>query len=328
MNSNNRQKIKRSFGAGAKKGWSGFIWMLKIILPISFLTMLADHSGLIHKADFLLSPAMDILSLPPVAAVPLIAGLLTGIYGAVAAMAVLPLTTDQMTLIAVFLLISHNLIQEGIVQAKSGIHPAKATLFRLCASFVTVIILAQFLDSDTATAATGQLAGGHPPLSEALAKWAGQSALLFLKIFAIIMTVMIVMEIMKNFGAIPYVVRVLRPVLKLLGLENRLGVLWLTAATFGIAYGGAVIVSEVKENNIPKNDLTRLHLSIGINHAMIEDPSLFLPLGLNPFFLWVPRLITAIVAVWLLNLAFAIRLFDRFEWLPRAFGKLFRQGQG
>jgi hypothetical protein len=35
---------------------------------------------------------------------------------------------------------------------------------------------------------------------------------------------------------------------------------------------------------------------------MIEDPSLFLPLGISPFWLWVPRLIVAIIAVRLLTL--------------------------
>ena len=40
-------------------------------------------------------------------------------------MIVVPLTQAQMTLIAIFLLISHNLVQEGIIQGKSGINPLK-----------------------------------------------------------------------------------------------------------------------------------------------------------------------------------------------------------
>jgi hypothetical protein len=44
-----------------------------------------------------------------VAALPLLVGTLTGIYGAIAAMVVLPFTKGQMTLIAIFLLIAHNL---------------------------------------------------------------------------------------------------------------------------------------------------------------------------------------------------------------------------
>jgi len=58
-----------------------------------------------------------------------------------------------------------------------------------------------------------------------------------------------------------------------------------------------VIVEEVKEGALSPEELTRLHLSIGINHSMVEDPTLFLSLGLSAFWLWIPRLITAIVAV-------------------------------
>ena len=40
----------------------------------------------------------------------------------------------------------------------------------------------------------------------------------------------------------------------------------------------------------------------GINHSLVEDPSLFLSLGLSPFWLWVPRLLAAILAERLLRL--------------------------
>jgi hypothetical protein len=71
---------------------------------------------------------------------------------------------------------------------------------------------------------------------------------------------------------------------------------------FGVAYGGAVIVEEVKAGHLSKAELEELHLSIGINHALVEDPSLFLSLGLSPFWLWVPRLVVAVIAERLLQL--------------------------
>jgi hypothetical protein len=61
------------------------------------------------------------------------------------------------------------------------------------------------------------------------------------------------------------------------------------------------------EGNINKEDLEKLHLSIGINHSMIEDPALFLSLGLSAFWLWVPRLILAIVAVRLLEIYYKLK---------------------
>jgi len=299
----NRGKLKKSLAGGISKGWKGFVWMMKIILPVSFLTALFAWSGWMEQIDFVIQPAMRFLSLPGLAALPLLMGALTGIYGGIASMAVLPLNTGQMTLIAVFLLIAHNLIQEGIIQGKSGMGILKATLFRLVFAVIAVLIIAPFINT------TGQNAGGGMTVmhsSQTFMEMFGQWSLvmwgLAVKIFFIIMFVLTLMEILKEFGWIDHIVRFISPVLKIMGLSRRVGILWITAIMFGLAYGGAVIVEEAKRGNLTDEELERLQLSIGINHSMIEDPALFLPFGIGMFWLWVPRLVMAIVAVRLLAL--------------------------
>ncbi len=277
--------------------------MLQIIIPISFLTSLLSYSGWMDRIDFLLQPVMSLLNLPSMAALPILVGMLTGIYGGIASMVMLPLTNEQMTLIAVFILISHNLVQEGIIQAKSGIHPLKATLFRLTASVITVIIVARFLKPDTlAVMSEGLSRAAAQPLMAMLKNWFIASFYLCIKMFVIIMALMILLGIMKSFNIIHHIVRVISPVLKAMGLNQKVGILWITAAVFGIAYGAVVIVEEAKEGNFDRQELEKLHISIGINHSMVEDPALFLTFGLNPFWLWVPRLLTAVLAVHLFAL--------------------------
>jgi len=305
---NIQRTVKQSLRSGVKKGLSGFIWMLKILIPISFLTALLEYSGWLYQIDFLFKPGMHLLDLPPVAALPLIAGMLTGIYGCIAAMAMLPLTIVQMTLIANFVLISHNLIQEGVIQGKSGLNPVRATLLRLTASIVTVTAISFFIKPDSAAPAPiGASVAVQPPMLIMLKSWFVAMLYLSFKIFVIIMVLMIILETMKSFNLIPHLVKILTPLLKTMGLDQRVGILWLTATVFGVAYGGAVIVEEAKEGNLTARELERLHFSIGINHSMVEDPALFLPLGLSAFWLWVPRLITAIIAVHLYDLYYKIK---------------------
>lgn len=303
-----RYKLERSLTGGLKKGWSGFVWMLKILVPISLFTVLLEYSGWIKNIYFLLEPGMALLKLPPMAAVPLIVGMLTGIYGGIASMVMLPFTTYEMTLIAIFILISHNLIQEGVIQGKSGLNPLKATLFRLTASIATVIVVSRFMKPDSAALlARSVSAPTQQPFMIIMQKWFVATVYLSLKIFAIIMVLMILLEFMKIFKMIHHIVRVLNPLLKTMGLDRRVGILWLTANVFGVAYGGAVIVEEAKEGHLTPRELERLHLSIGINHSMVEDPALFLPLGLSAFWLWVPRFITAVLAVHLFDLFYKIQ---------------------
>ncbi len=283
--------------------------MVKIIVPVSFFTALLEYSGLLNALNFVLEPAMGVLNLPSIAALPLVVGMLSGIYTGIATMIVLPLTGDQMTLIAVFIMIAHNLIQEGIIQAKSGLNAIKATLVRLTASVITVIVVSQFLDDGlkpTAAVAGGMLSEPQP-FFDMLKGWFLATLLLSVKLFIIIISIMIFLEIMRNYHIIKYMVKMLAPFLKIMGLEKKVGILWLTAVIFGLSYGAAVIVSETKNGSFTQKELENLHFSIGINHAIIEDPSLFMSLGLNPFWLWVPRFMAAIAVVHFFSLWRKIR---------------------
>lgn len=298
MANTQRNPVRDSFVAGLRKGLSGFIWIMKIVVPVSFLTALLAWSGFLNSIDFIVQPAMGLLYLPAMAALPLIIGMLAGIYGGIAAMAILPFTYAQMILIANFLLIAHNLIQEGIIQSKSGLPAFKATAIRIGTACITVIILAQFLD--TGPPASASASANLPPAApfpDMLKAWAWETAGLALKIFLIIMTIMSSLEAIKAQGWINTIVKFLSPLLRIMGLTEKVGLLWTTAVVFGLAYGGAVIVEEARAGHLGRDELETLQLSIGINHSMVEDPSLLLSLGLSPFWLWVPRTVIAIIAV-------------------------------
>jgi hypothetical protein len=296
-------KFRDGLLRGLRQGLQSFLWMIKILVPISFFTALLEWSGWLNSIDFLIQPLMGWLGLPAKAALPLVIGMLTNIYGGIAAMIMLPFTKEQMTLIAIFLLISHNLIQEGIIQGKSGIHPLKATLFRIVAACITVILVGQFLDTGAANPlAESVLTPSAQPFLNMLQNWIVATVRLAIKIFLIIISILTVVEILKSYGWIDRAVTLLAPFLRTLGLSDKVGILWLAGAFFGLVYGAALIVEEAKRGDLSKEELEGLHLSIGINHAVIEDPALFLSLGLSAFWLWVPRLVMAILAVRLLSL--------------------------
>ena len=294
--------------AGLTRGLRGFFWLLKILAPISLVTTLIQASGWLSYLEGGLRPALKLISLPPEAVLPLVTGLFVGLYGGVAAMAVLPFSEGQMTLIAVFLLLSHNLVQEGIVQAKSGTSIAKITVVRLLAAVIAVWIVSRFVDSETVMAAASlQSEAPENSLLLLMQRWLASMAVLSAKMLVIICGIMVAIELMQRFRAQEYLVTVFSPLLRTMGLNREVGLLWVTAILFGVAYGGAVIVEEIRKQGLPAEAVEKLHLSIGINHAMIEDPALFLPFGIHPLWLWGPRLVAAIAVVYLASAWFALK---------------------
>ncbi len=288
---------------GLLKGLSGFFWMAKIVVPVSYGTALLAWSGVLDTLTVLLKPFMHHLGLPAVGAVPLIVGALSSVYGGIAAMSVLPFTTAQMILLANFILICHNMIQETIIQSRSGIKAWKAVAVRVVAAVVTVYVLQFFVGATPQDGPAGDVPQAiRQGFVSMTLSWAAATAKLCLKIFVIIMGIMTVLEVAKARHWITWIVRATGPLLRLLGLSHRVGVLWMTAVVFGLAYGGAVIVEEAKNSDLTPEDLESLHLSVGVNHSMVEDPMLFLPLGLPAFWLWVPRLVTAVCITWCLSL--------------------------
>ncbi|HAZ31786.1 MAG TPA: iron transporter, partial [Dehalococcoidia bacterium] len=270
--SNFQRQLRSGFFAGVGKGWSSFLWISKIIIPVSFLVTLLRWAGWLEYLDVLLEPLMNLINLPPEAGLPIVTGMLLGTYSVIAIITVIPFTIEQMTLIAIFTLISHALIMEGIIQHKSGLNIIKASVIRLTAAIVAVLVVSQFLGDTSRSVAMPVDLAAHAPFTALLYVWGRDMAGLLAKVFGIIMLVMIILESLKSLGWIEYSLKFFRPLMRILGLSDRTAMMCVAAIVFGLMYGGAIIVEEAKKGSLTKEELERLHISIGINHAMIEDP--------------------------------------------------------
>jgi len=303
-----RTQLRYGLRTGSRKGWGSFVWICKILIPASFLVILIQWSGLLYQAVPLLNPLMRLINLPGEAALPIISGVLMGPYVTIAIVTVIPFSLEQITLIAIFTMIAHSLIIEGIIQHKSGVNAAKIALIRLASAMLTVFIVSQFFGDTARSAIVPAHLTAATPFIEALKVWGVDTIELLIKILIIIMAVTIALECLKSLGWMKYLLNFPQPVMKILGLSHRTVMLWVTAVVFGLFYGGAVINEEAKKGALTKEELERLHISIGINHSMVEEPALWLVLGLNGLWLWVPRLVTAIAAVQIYG---AIRYFKK-----------------
>lgn len=292
-----RPKLKKSAWAGVKKGWYSFIWVCGIIVPVSFVMMMLQWIGWFNRVDFIFIPLMDFLNLPPEAAVPILLGMLVNLYACIGVLNVIHFSPEQMVLIAIFNLIAHSLIVEGMVQSHSGINFVKATLIRISVAIVTVFIVSRIIgNTDQAISLAAVPLTGSPFLTT-LMEWAISTIILLLEILGIVMFIMIILEISRDMGWVNNVLGFFSPIMRLMGLSRETTTMFIAGNVFGLLYGSAVIVEESKKGHLTRDKVERLHISLGINHSIIEDPALFAVLGVNLLWSWLPRLFMAILVV-------------------------------
>lgn len=127
----------RSLGGDLRRGLrAGFVtfWdLLKMMVPAYFVALLLERLGVIAVLARLAAPVMDLLGLPGEAAVPLVVGYVLNIYAAVGAMEALSLSTQQITVLAVAVLIGHNLLVEGVVLQRAGMNGVAFGVLRIVA---------------------------------------------------------------------------------------------------------------------------------------------------------------------------------------------------
>ncbi len=136
-----RRPFKPTLIAGTKSGVRMFWEMSVVMVPAYFFALLLDEVGAIEVLSRLAEPVMGVLGLPGSAALPLVLGCLLNVYATIGAMSALTLTPDQITVLAVVVLISHSLIVEGAVVQKAGMNGLAFSLLRLVAGFAAGMVL-------------------------------------------------------------------------------------------------------------------------------------------------------------------------------------------
>ena len=131
--------------------------------------------------------------------------------------------------------------------------------------------------------------------------WCQMAFFLVLKMSAIVSGLMFLQAVLKEFKILDVIARLFAPFMKLMGLSRDSSFLWFVAQTVGLTYGSAVLLEELEEHDMPRQDVNLLNYHIAINHSLFEDTSLFWSMGVPLFWITIPRFLLAVVFVWLVR---------------------------
>jgi spore maturation protein SpmB len=297
--------------AGSKTvgpAFSTALFLLCIMIPVSFAVLLLDQSGVLYYISLALDPVMRFLGLSGEAALVFISSIFLNIYSAIAVIETLNLSGKEVAILAAMCFMAHNFFVELTVMKKTGSSFSKIALIRLgCALFtgwVLHFILPESVGSATLGVAETPL---HPPalgfdlekFPAVLRLWFADSLFLALKILLIVFGLIFLQKILDEFGIMKFLGRLTTPLMRVFGLPENAGYLWIVAYLVGVMYGSAILIEEVRSGALSRAEADLFNHHVGISHSHLEDTLLFMSIGVP--FLWaaVPRLIMAFIVVWL-----------------------------
>lgn len=276
------------------------VWFLKIMLPVSFCVMLLSYFNILPYLSSFAAPVFTLLGLPGDAALVFVTSIFTNIYTVIALMSNMDFSVREGVILAMMCLISHNYLVETLVQKKTGSSAVAMVVLRFTCSFIAAFILNLLLpDMGSRLAYQPAVALG---LTETLQNWLQNSLILSLKVVVIISVLMVVQRLLEEFGILKWLSSLLGPVMDVFGLPRPVAFLWLVGNTLGLAYGSAVLMDYAKQGRLTEKEADLLNFHLAVSHSQLEDPLLFAVLGLPVLWLIIPRIVLAMIVVWMRRL--------------------------
>lgn len=133
-------QIRRDFALGLKAGVAMFWQLARFMIPAYALALVLERLGVIDVLARAAAPLMAWLGLPGEAALPLVVGYILNIYAAVGAMQALSLSAAQITVLAIAILIGHNLLVEGAVLYRAGANGLAFGVLRMLAGLAAAAV--------------------------------------------------------------------------------------------------------------------------------------------------------------------------------------------
>ncbi len=284
----------------SKKSGATTLWLLKIILPISLLVRFLDYFGILTYIAQFLDPIFVHLGLPGSTAIVFITSIFLPLYAPLAIIMSMPITLRELTILALMCQTAHNLPVESAIQAKTGTSFWAMSTLRVVMSLIIGVVLnlilpkemgMPFFEITSVEAVTS--------IGALLLLWLKNSAQMALLIFVIIASLNIIYKLLLKYHLIAKLSKAIEPILKFFGLPVSTAFLWLIGYIVGLAYGGALMIDQMKEGRVSKEEADTLNYHLAVSHSILEDNLLFVALGVSFGLVLAVRLTAAWLVVWI-----------------------------
>ena len=318
-------------------GWIAGIWsalrnaarvslvLFKILIPVVILVKILQELHVIQYLALPLGPVMELVGLPAELGLVWATAMLNNLYTALVVLAALtadaPITQAQATILCSMMLVAHALPWELRIAQECGARPVFQLVFRVGGAFALGWLLHVAYSQSGLLHGPAQLLLRAEPEAlnggQTLLFWALGEIRNLLYIFLIVTGLMLVVEILRRIRVIDLMERLLKPVLKLMGVRPKASSITVVGLTMGLAYGGGLIIHEAHQGQVDSRDVFFSLSLMGLSHGLIEDTLLMMVGGGHlSGILWGRLLFSLLVIGLLVRLCGLIseRACQRFFW--------------
>jgi hypothetical protein len=281
------ERIRNSAWRGFLSGLSTAWLLIKVMVPTMAVVQVLKVLGVLGFLAREAAPFMKYFGLPGEASLALLTGGLVNIYAAIAVAVNIPMTAKSMTVLAIMVLIAHNLIVETAVQSKTGTPAAIMLITRLSAAFLAGLLFGRIIPEKGGTLLQNLSHSQATGMKQVIML----NAISLAKIAAIVISLMILVEMFREFGLMDRLMSMLHWPMRVLGLDRKTAFVTAVGLVLGLAYGSGLIIEESRRNSLTKKEVLATNVFLGTNHALIEDSLVFAAVGANLVWIVIGRLI-------------------------------------
>ena len=278
--------------------------LYKVMIPLLILTRILEETGIIILLGNFLKPLMGIIDLPGNMGLVWAASLIVGTYGALLVLvnfiASTPLTVAQITILLTMCLIAHSLPVEAVIARKAGLRIGFHVLLRIGGGILFGLILRYFYQVSNTFQEPAKILVPISIPDTSLFGWIKSQIQNLASIFLIIFGLMALLRILEALGVVSLLVKILGPVLRLIGIGEPAVPVTMVGILLGLSYGGGLIIQEAKSGKIPQLDMFFSLTLMSILHSLIEDTITMVMFGAELIGLLWGRLIFTFVTVFVI----------------------------
>jgi len=299
-----------------------YLTLLKVMVPAIVVVKILDLLGGTQWLAEMLAPFMQFVGLPEQLGIIWATAILTNIFTAMAVFvevtAQLELSVAQVSVIGILILLSHSVPIEGAVAKMVGVSWRLTISLKLGGGLLFAALVNWLYTALDYQQQTAVLLWQGEQQEQSLMQWGIDQLQLLLSIFFIISALIILLRILKKVGIESLLQKALSPILKLLNITKDASNITITGITLGLSYGAGLLISEVKNGKISKQDVLLSISFLSLAHSLIEDTLLILLLGADVVAILWMRILFAVIVVALMSKYISMRAGMNVSQLPEA----------